>query len=71
MYHITSTATETHLCEGNEMPTKMVYVGIGFFMIYRLHVIYSDKVLFQCLLMLNVSYDVTQMVISGCLVHFR
>ena len=49
----------------------MVYVGIGFYMIYRLLVIYSDKICFQCLLMLNVSCDVTQIVISGCLVHFR
>ena len=40
----------------------MVYVGIEFYMIYRLHVIYSDKVLF----LMHVSYDVTQIVISGC-----
>ena len=26
---------------------KMVYVWIGFYIIYRLHVIYSDKVLFS------------------------
>ena len=49
----------------------MVYVWIGFYMIYRLHVIYSDKVLFSTFIILNVSYDVTQIVISGCLVHFR
>ena len=50
---------------------KMVYVWIGFYIIDRLNVIYSDTIFFQCLLMLNVSYDVTQIVISGCLEHFR
>ena len=49
----------------------MVYVLIGFYMIYRLHVIFQTKFCFQCLLMLNVSYDMTQIAISGCLVHFR
>ena len=49
----------------------MVYFWIGFYVIYRLHVMHWDKVCFQRLLMLNISFYVTQMVISGCLVLFR
>ena len=35
-------------------------------MINRLQVIFQTEFYFQCVFMLNVSYDVTQIVISGC-----
>ena len=49
----------------------MVYVWIGFYMIHRLHVIYADKILFSMCINVKCTYDVTQIAISGCLVHFR
>ena len=44
---------------------EMVYVLIGFYMIYRYLQFIQTKVCFQFLLMLNVSYDVIQIVISA------